>query len=66
MKNNTHKIFNDFDDDMELFKKAQCGEMKLNDAKELQNLFWSNLNYISRGRFKSKEQKSGLENINLL
>ena len=40
--------------------------MKLNDAKELQNLFQSNLNYISKERFKSKEQKSGLENINLL
>ena len=37
--------------------------MKLEDAKEMQNIFKSNLKKISRGRFKSKEQKSGLENI---
>ena len=40
--------------------------MKLEDAKELQNIFKSNLNEISKGRFKSKEQKSSLKNIKLL
>ena len=40
--------------------------MKLEDEKELQNIFKSNLNKISKGRFKSKEQKSALENIKLL
>ena len=40
--------------------------MKLQDAKKLQNIFKSNLNEISRGRFKSKEQKSALENIRFL
>ena len=40
--------------------------MKLEDAKELQNIFKSNLNEISKGIFKSKEQKSALENIKLL
>ena len=40
--------------------------MKLEDAKELQNIFKSNLNEISKGRFKSEEQKSALENIKLL
>ena len=40
--------------------------MKLEDEKELQNIFKSNLNEISKGRFKSKEQKSVLENIKLL
>ena len=39
--------------------------MKLEDAKELQNIFKSNLNEISKGRFKSEEQKSALENITL-
>ena len=34
--------------------------------KELQNIFKSNLNKISRERFKSKKQKSALENIKLL
>ena len=38
----------------------------LEDAKELQNIFKSNLREISRGRFKSKEQISALENIKLL
>ena len=40
--------------------------MKLKDAKELQNIFKTNLNKISKGRFKSEEQKSALANIKLL
>ena len=40
--------------------------MKLEEAKKLQNVFESNLNKISRGRYKSEEQKSVLENIILL
>ena len=40
-------------------------EMKLEERKEQENLFKSNLNQISRGRFKSKEQKSPPENIEL-
>ena len=31
---------------MELFRKMQSGEMKLEDVKELQNIFKSNLNEI--------------------
>ena len=38
--------------------------MKLKEAKNRQNVFRSNLNEISRGRHKSEEQKSTLENIN--
>ena len=34
--------------------------------KNCENLFKSNLSKISKGRFKSKEQKSALENIKLL
>ena len=44
----------------------QSGEMKLEDAKELQNIFKSNLNEILKGKFKSKEQESALENLKLL
>ena len=40
--------------------------MKLEDTKELQNIFKSNLNEMSRRRFKSKEQISALENIKLI
>ena len=47
-------------------KKIWPGEMRLEEAKEQQNIFKSNLNEISRGRFKSEEQKSSLENIKLL
>ena len=66
-KNNiARKSFNDFDNGIELFIKIQSGEMKLEDAKEPQNIFKSNLNEISKGRFKSKEQKSALENIKML
>ena len=37
--------------------------MKLDEAKKLQNVFRSNPNEKSRGRYKSGEQKSALENI---
>ena len=40
--------------------------MKLEDPKELKNIFKLNLNEISRERFKSEEQISALENIKLL
>ena len=40
--------------------------MKLKEAKKLQIVFKSNLNEISRGRYKSEEQKRALENIKLL
>ena len=33
------KKINDFDNGIELFRKVQSGEMKLEDAKELQNIF---------------------------
>ena len=39
--------------------------MKLEEAKKLQGVFKSNLNKISRERYKSKEQPSALENIKL-
>ena len=40
--------------------------MKLKEAKEQQNIFKSNLNKISKGRFKLEEQESSLENLKLL
>ena len=40
--------------------------MKLEEGKTLQNVFKSNLNEISKGRFNSEELKSALENIKLL
>ena len=39
--------------------------MKLEEVKELQNIFKTNLKDISKGRFKSEDQKIVLENINL-
>ena len=41
-------------------------EMELKEAKKLHNVFKSNLNEISRGRYKSEEQKRALENMKLL
>ena len=35
--------------------------MKLEEAKKLQNVFKSNLNEISKGRYKSEEQHSALK-----
>ena len=40
--------------------------MNLEETKKLQNLFKSNLNEISRERYKSEEQKSVLGNIKFL
>ena len=40
--------------------------MRLKEAKKLQKVFKSNLNEISRGRYKSEEHKSALEAIKLL
>ena len=40
--------------------------MKLEEVKQLQNVFKSNLNEISRGRNKSEKQNMALENIKLL
>ena len=56
-KNNTAR--NDFND-------FENGAKKLEDVKEIQSIFKSNLNKISNGRFKSEEQKSALEEIKLL
>ena len=39
--------------------------MKLEEAKKLQNVFKSNLNEISKGRYKSEEQESAVKNIKL-
>ena len=60
---NTFRKRYDYKDFIELLKRS--GEMKLEERKEQENLFKSNLNQISRGRFKSKEQKSPSENIEL-
>ena len=40
--------------------------MKLEEAKKLQNIFKSNLNEMSKGNFKSKEQKSASKSIKLV
>ena len=40
--------------------------MKLEEAKKLQNVFKSNLNEISSGRYKSEQQKTALDNIKFL
>ena len=40
--------------------------MKLKEAKEQRNILKLNLNKVLRGRFKSEEQKSALESIELL
>ena len=51
---------------MELIRKIKSDEMKLEEIKKLQNIFKSNLNEISIGRFKLKEEKGSVESIKLL
>ena len=40
--------------------------MKIEEAKNMQNVFKLNLNKISKGRFKSEEQKSALKILNCI
>ena len=47
--NTTRKMFDDFLNGIKLFRKIQSGEVKLEEAKKLQNVFKSKLNEISRG-----------------
>ena len=57
-KGNTfRKRFDDFNNGIELLKKIKSGEMKLEKANNLQNVFKSNLNEISRGSIESEDQK---------
>ena len=58
-------MFDDFNNGIGLFK-MKSGAMKLEEAKQLENVFKSNINKISRGRYQSKKQKSALEKLNLL
>ena len=50
--NTTIKRFNNFNNGMELFRKIKSCKMKLEEAKKLQYVFKSNLNEISRGKYK--------------
>ena len=60
------KRFDDFKNSIEHFTKIQSGEIKLEETKKHQNIFKSNISKISRGSFKSEEQKMALKNIELL
>ena len=57
--NTATKRFNDFTNGIELSKRIESGEMKLEEAKILQNVFKSNLNKMSREIYKSEDQESG-------
>ena len=59
------KRFDDFNNGVNHFEKIRSGEMKLAEAKKLQNVFKSNLNEISKGRYKSEVQESALKTIKL-
>ena len=47
---------NNFENGIGICRKTKSGEMNLEDVKELQNIFKTNLYEISKGRFKSEEQ----------
>ena len=64
--NTAGKEFDDLNNGIELFRKIRSGDMELEEAKRLQNVFKSNRNEMSRGRNKSEEQKMALEYIRFL
>ena len=51
------KDFNDFKSGTELFIKIKCGAMKSEDANELQSIFKTNLNEISKEDLNQKSKK---------
>ena len=57
MGDTASKKFDGFENRIKLFEKLKSGDLKLEEAKKLQNVFKSNLNEISKGRYKSEEQK---------
>ena len=62
--NTARKRFDDFNNSIELIRKSS--EMKLEEGKKPQNIFKSNLNEISKGRYKLKEQTMTLQYIKFL
>ena len=62
----SRKRFHDFNNGIKPLKKIRSGEVKLEEAKRLQEVFKSNLNETSKGRSKSEEQQSALKSIKLL
>ena len=64
--NNVRKRLDYLNNGIKPFQKIRSGETKLEEAKRLQNVFKSNLNELSKGRFKSEERQSALKNIKLL
>ena len=64
--NTARERYDDYNNAIKLFEKIKYGEMKLKEAKKLQNVFKSNLHEISKRRYKSEEQNSALENIKFL
>ena len=55
--NNAKQNFDDFNNGIKLFEKIKSVEIKLEEAKELQNVLKSNLSKISRGRHNQKSRK---------
>ena len=51
--------------DLLAFRKKLSAEMKLEEAEKMQNVLKPNLNRISRGRYKSEEQKMTSNNVKL-
>ena len=66
-KNNTaSKDFTDFENGVKLLNKIKFGQTRLENAKEVPDIFKINLSKISKRRFKSEKQKSALTNIKTL
>ena len=55
--NTTKKDFNDFENGIELSRKIKSGEMKVEDTKELQNIFNKNLNEYQKKDLNQKSKK---------
>ena len=64
--NTDSKRFDDFNNVQNFLKKHNLVKCSQKKQEKLQNLFKTNLNGKSRGRYKSEEQKVTLGNIKLL
>lgn len=58
---NVRKRFHDFGNGIVLFNKVKFGDVKVEKAKNMQIMFKSNLNKLSRGSYKTEDQKSSIK-----
>ena len=66
IKNRKSRRFDDVKNEIKLYEKNKIWQCEAREAKEYQNMFKLNPTKVKRSGFKSKEQKSTTQNIEML